>query len=147
MREAQLILERMRRPESPAELMAHARVLFEMTDLSRPAEVLNLLGGRIMVDARAEFDTLFVGFGMDRIEGPHPGGWRVHCLHLRAVNPASLPRNRLRELVERSGGFDYSRRRAGELAASARETLEAEPANAARRALEHAIDYSVQRDH
>src|SRR5262249_27709561 len=103
MREAQLILERMRRPESPVELSAHARVLFEMTDLSRPAEVLNLLGGRIRVDARAEFDTLLVGFGMDRIEGPHPGGCRVHCLHLRAVNPASLPRNRLRALVARTG--------------------------------------------
>jgi hypothetical protein len=103
MREAQLLLERMKRAESPSELMARARVLFEVTDLSRPAEVLNLLGGRIRVDARADFDTLFVGFGMDRVECPHLGGWRIHCLHLRAVNPASLPRHRLRELVTRTG--------------------------------------------
>lgn len=54
---------------------------------------------------------------------------------------------RLTGLVERAGGFDYARARAAELAGSARDILEPEPKNAARRALEHAIDYSVQRDH
>jgi octaprenyl-diphosphate synthase len=55
--------------------------------------------------------------------------------------------DRLRALVARAGGFDYARRRAAELAESSRGVLEGEPANAARHALEHAIDYSVQRDH
>jgi hypothetical protein len=103
MRDAQLILERMKRAETPSELMARVRVLVQVSDLSRPVEVLNLLGEWIMVAARADFDTLLVGFGMDRIECPHLGGCRVRCLHLRAVIPASLPRHRLRELVARTG--------------------------------------------
>ncbi len=54
---------------------------------------------------------------------------------------------RLCALIERSGGFEYARRRAQTLAASSRDVLEREPDNAARRALYHAIDYSVERTH
>jgi len=55
--------------------------------------------------------------------------------------------DRLRALIERAGGFEYARERALELAASSRDVLDREPDNAARRALYHAIDYSVQRSH
>jgi octaprenyl-diphosphate synthase len=55
--------------------------------------------------------------------------------------------DRLRGLIERSGGFEYSRQRAQALASSSRKVLEGEPDNAARRALDQAIDYSVQRSH
>lgn len=50
-------------------------------------------------------------------------------------------------LIERCGGFEYSRRRAGELADQALDILRAEPRGTARRALEHAVAYSIQRDH
>jgi octaprenyl-diphosphate synthase len=54
--------------------------------------------------------------------------------------------NQLRALIERAGGFEYARSRARDLAESARTTLVSEPDNSARRALQHAIAYSVQRD-
>ena len=54
--------------------------------------------------------------------------------------------NRLKDLVEKSGGFAYARRRAESLADEARQTLEGEPRGAARKALDHAIDYAVHRD-
>ena len=50
-------------------------------------------------------------------------------------------------LIERTGGFDYSRRRAAELAGEARGLLAREPKGAARTALDAAIDYAVLRDH
>jgi octaprenyl-diphosphate synthase len=53
----------------------------------------------------------------------------------------------LRRLIARCGGFDYARRRAGELAENAIRTLHAEPDGQARRALEDAVRYSVSRDH
>jgi octaprenyl-diphosphate synthase len=54
---------------------------------------------------------------------------------------------RLRALVERAGGFAYARRRAQELADEARGLLNGERQGPARRALDHAIDYAVNRDH
>ena len=54
--------------------------------------------------------------------------------------------SKLKELVEKSGGFAYARRRAESLADDARRTLEGEPRGVARRALDHAIDYAVHRD-
>jgi geranylgeranyl pyrophosphate synthase len=53
----------------------------------------------------------------------------------------------LRSIVERAGGFEYARARAMTLADDARAMLESEPAGPARRALDQAIDYAVQRDH
>jgi octaprenyl-diphosphate synthase len=53
----------------------------------------------------------------------------------------------LKRLIERAGGFDYARRRAGALAEEARGMLGAEPRGPIRRALEHAVDYSIRRDH
>jgi octaprenyl-diphosphate synthase len=50
-------------------------------------------------------------------------------------------------LIERAGGFEYSRRRAAELAERARGLLSSEPRSAARTALDAAIDYAVLRDH
>ena len=50
-------------------------------------------------------------------------------------------------LIERCGGFEYSRRRAETLAAEALATLAGETPSPARRALEHAVAYSVHRDH
>lgn len=50
-------------------------------------------------------------------------------------------------LIERAGGFRYSRERAATLAAEARAILANEPKSAARRALEAAVDYAVDRDH
>ncbi len=78
------------------------RVLVRVTDPSRPVEVTNLLGARITVNARTEFDTLLIGFGLDRIDCPYLEGLRVRCLHLRRINPANL-RHNLRELVARTG--------------------------------------------
>jgi octaprenyl-diphosphate synthase len=52
----------------------------------------------------------------------------------------------LRALIEKAGGFRYARERATTLAAEARELLAGEPTSAARRALDAAIDYAVQRD-
>ena len=54
---------------------------------------------------------------------------------------------RLCALIDRAGGFDYSRRRAQALADEARAMLADEPRGAARRALEAAVDYAVHRDH
>jgi octaprenyl-diphosphate synthase len=54
---------------------------------------------------------------------------------------------RLRSLIERAGGFDYARRRAQALADEARGLLNGERTGSARRALDHAIDYAVNRDH
>jgi octaprenyl-diphosphate synthase len=53
----------------------------------------------------------------------------------------------LRDLIERSGGFDYARRRAAKLAEEARGMLADEPSGAARRALDSAVDYAIRRDH
>ncbi len=50
-------------------------------------------------------------------------------------------------LIERTGGFRYSRERAHALAEEARGILAAEPASAARRALDASVDYAVLRDH
>jgi geranylgeranyl pyrophosphate synthase len=50
-------------------------------------------------------------------------------------------------LIESSGGFAYARARARQLADEARGTLAAEPRNAARKALDIAVDYAIQRDH
>ncbi len=50
-------------------------------------------------------------------------------------------------LIERAGGFEYSRQRAAALAEEARAVLADEPRSAARRALDAAIDYAVHRDH
>jgi octaprenyl-diphosphate synthase len=50
-------------------------------------------------------------------------------------------------LIERCGGFAYSRERAAALAEEARGILAAEPRNAARRALDAAVGYAVHRDH
>ncbi|MEY4375077.1 MAG: hypothetical protein RL760_1244 [Candidatus Eisenbacteria bacterium] len=50
-------------------------------------------------------------------------------------------------LIERTGGFDYARQRAATLAAEARALIADERAGAARRALDAAIDYAIQRDH
>ena len=65
---------------------------------------------------------------------------------------------RLRELIDRSGGFEYARTRALALAAEAREMLRddrlpgaangsAAGPNAARRALDRAIDYAIERQY
>lgn len=54
---------------------------------------------------------------------------------------------KLRGLIERSGGFDYARKRAHELADEARGLLNGERTGPARRALDHAIEYAVNRDH
>lgn len=51
----------------------------------------------------------------------------------------------LRALIERAGGFEYSRRRAAELAGEARALLSSETPSAASRALDAAIDYAVKR--
>ncbi len=55
--------------------------------------------------------------------------------------------NQLRQLVEKSGGFAYARRRADLLADQARALLAAEPAGVSRTALARACDYAVRRDH
>jgi len=53
----------------------------------------------------------------------------------------------LTALIERTGGFRYARERARALAEESRELLAGEPASSARRALDAAVDYAVQRDH
>jgi octaprenyl-diphosphate synthase len=53
---------------------------------------------------------------------------------------------RLKDLVEKTGGFDYARSRAAVLGEEARRTLDGEPRGTARRALDEAISYAVQRD-
>jgi octaprenyl-diphosphate synthase len=53
----------------------------------------------------------------------------------------------LNALIERTGGFRYARERAATLAGESRELLAGEPASTARRALDAAVDYAVQRDH
>ncbi|MEO5987461.1 MAG: polyprenyl synthetase family protein [Candidatus Eisenbacteria bacterium] len=50
-------------------------------------------------------------------------------------------------LIGSSGGFDYARARARQLADEARSILASEPRNAARKALDVAVDYAIQRDH
>ena len=50
-------------------------------------------------------------------------------------------------LIERAGGFRYARERAAALADESRELLAGEPKSSARRALDAAVDYAVQRDH
>jgi octaprenyl-diphosphate synthase len=53
----------------------------------------------------------------------------------------------LTELIDRTGGFRYARERATALAEESRGILVNEPVSAARRALDAAVDYAVQRDH
>jgi octaprenyl-diphosphate synthase len=53
----------------------------------------------------------------------------------------------LTALIERTGGFRYARERAAALAEESRELLAGEPKSTARRALDAAVDYAVQRDH
>jgi len=55
--------------------------------------------------------------------------------------------NQLKSLIEKCGGFEYARARAVALAEDARRLLDGEPDNAARRALDTAVDYAVRRDH
>jgi len=52
----------------------------------------------------------------------------------------------LRALIEKTGGFRYARERAANLAEESRGLLAGEPVSPARRALDAAIDYAVQRD-
>lgn len=59
-----------------------------------------------------------------------PGQWKQLCA-----------------LIERAGGFAYSRNRAAALANEARALLAKEPRSAASRALDVAIDYAVKRVH
>ena len=53
----------------------------------------------------------------------------------------------LTALIERAGGFRYARGRATALAEESRALLASERASTARRALDAAVDYAVQRDH
>ncbi len=53
----------------------------------------------------------------------------------------------LTALIEKTGGFRYARERAAALAEESRGILVGERASAARRALDAAVDYTVQRDH
>src|SRR4029077_4023583 len=53
----------------------------------------------------------------------------------------------LTALIERTGGFRYARERARARAEEWGELLNGEPASSARRALDAAVDYAVQRDH
>ena len=55
--------------------------------------------------------------------------------------------NRLKGLVESSGGFEYARARALVHAGTARRLLNQEPGGPARQALDRAIDYAIRRDH
>ncbi|MFM7230921.1 MAG: polyprenyl synthetase family protein [bacterium] len=50
-------------------------------------------------------------------------------------------------LIERTGGFRYARERAEALADEARAVIAKESVGVARRALDAAIDYAIQRDH
>jgi octaprenyl-diphosphate synthase len=53
----------------------------------------------------------------------------------------------LTALIEKTGGFHYARTRAAALAEESRRILAGERASAARRALDAAVDYAIQRDH
>jgi octaprenyl-diphosphate synthase len=53
----------------------------------------------------------------------------------------------LTALIEKTGGFHYARERAAALAEESRHILAGERASAARRALDAAVDYAIQRDH
>jgi octaprenyl-diphosphate synthase len=53
----------------------------------------------------------------------------------------------LTALIEKTGGFQYARERAASLAEESRGIIAGERASAARRALDAAIDYAIQRDH
>jgi octaprenyl-diphosphate synthase len=53
----------------------------------------------------------------------------------------------LTALIEKTGGFRYARERAAKLANESRGILAGERASAARRALDAAVDYAIQRDH
>ena len=53
----------------------------------------------------------------------------------------------LTALIEKAGGFRYARERAAALASDSRGILAGERASAARRALDAAVDYAIQRDH
>ncbi len=53
----------------------------------------------------------------------------------------------LRDLIERAGGFEYSRARARTLSDEARGVLAREKPSPMRKALDAAIDYAVKRDH
>jgi len=53
----------------------------------------------------------------------------------------------LRGLIERTGGFRYARERAAALASESRELLADEPVSSARRALDAAVGYAIERDH
>ncbi|MFN8588073.1 MAG: polyprenyl synthetase family protein [Candidatus Eisenbacteria bacterium] len=55
--------------------------------------------------------------------------------------------SQLRDLIERAGGFEYSRVRAQALADEARGVLRREKPSAFARAMDAAIDYAVKRDH
>ena len=55
--------------------------------------------------------------------------------------------DRLKTLVEKSGGFEYARARALQHAETARRLLDNEEDGAARQALDRAIEYAVRRDH
>ena len=52
----------------------------------------------------------------------------------------------LTALIEKTGGFRYARERAAGLAAESRSLLASERAGVARRALDAAVDYAIQRD-
>ena len=54
---------------------------------------------------------------------------------------------KLVQLIERAGGFRYARERAGALADEAVALLRNEAPGSARRGREHAVAYSIQRDH
>src|SRR5262249_37919285 len=53
----------------------------------------------------------------------------------------------LQDLIEKAGGFRYARERAATLASESRELLLDEPVSSARRALDAAVDYAIERDH
>ncbi len=53
----------------------------------------------------------------------------------------------LTALIEKTGGFQYARDRAANLAEESRRILAGERASVARKALDAAIDYAIQRDH
>ncbi len=53
----------------------------------------------------------------------------------------------LQDLIEKAGGFRYARERAAALASESRALLLDEPVSSARRALDAAVDYAIERDH
>jgi hypothetical protein len=102
MRDAQRLTLGATSSESPSEMMTQQRVLVRVTDPSRPLEVTNLLGARITVKALDKFDSLLIGFGLERIDARHLAGLHVRCLHLRKVNPVDV-RPALRDVVAQTG--------------------------------------------